>query len=67
MTTKKTLWIARDRNGELGLFFNKPKEGIGGTFYDRTVLPIDSVGLDENDFADITYENSPVEVVVKLK
>lgn len=67
MNSKKTIWIARDKDGELGLFFNKPKEGIGGTFYDRTVLPIESVGLDESDFDDVTYENSPMEVTVKLR
>ena len=67
MTTKKTIWIARDRNGDINLFFNKPREGIGGTFYDRTVLSVESVGLDEEDFSDVTYEESPVEVTVKLK
>ncbi len=70
------LWIARDKDGELSLFVCKPIE-IGGNFYvhdgccrinyDTSYVKgwyID--GIDQNLFPEVTFENSPQEVELKL-
>lgn len=59
------LWIAREKGGLLQIFRFRPWQGdnmptewyhIGGCF------PIDS-----KDFPEVTFENSPQEVELKLK
>lgn len=59
------IWIARDKNGFIGLYKQKPtwvrvnsfREDWDGYF----------IGLFDNDsFPEITFENSPKEVELKL-
>lgn len=54
------LWIARDKSGWLQLFFEQPKyhEDWEGTFI--TYLN------DDDCFNEVTFENSPQEVELKL-
>lgn len=59
------LWIARDMDGGLYLFENKPTKGsyrfTCGYVYD------DYMQLDSDEFPEVTFENSPVEVELKIK
>lgn len=54
------LWIARSKEGELTLHHKKPmyRDGYGWT----------SIGavLNSKEFSDVTFENSPREVELKL-
>ena len=58
------LWIARDKDGELYLYPNKPIKGdyrfTCGYVYD------DYITLNSDDFPEVTFENSPQEVEFKL-
>ena len=63
------LWIARDLNGDLCLYDKKPKlseevEGVWvcsqyGEFVNVIVLPSEY-------FPEVTFENSPVQIELKL-
>lgn len=70
------LWIARDKDGDLSLYACKPIE-IGGKFYihdgyqridyDTSYVKgwyIDGVNRDL--FSEVTFENSPREIEIKL-
>ena len=70
------LWIARDKNGSLSLYICEPIE-IDGQFYvhdghhridyDTSYVKgwyID--GINRNLFPEVTYENSPQQVEIKL-
>lgn len=59
------LWLARDKGGDLRLFIKKPKrvEHIGMFDIDRGN---DYVFLDETEFSEVTWENSPKEVELNL-
>lgn len=62
------LWIARDKQGPIGLYYKKPnwrknKPYQVEDWFDGTFLGY----LDDDDeFPEITFENSPQEVEVKL-
>ena len=58
------LWIARDKNGSLTVYNTKPKlyfddfwDGDYSTHY---------IDLDKDMFPEVTFENSPQEVELKL-
>ncbi len=59
-----TVWIARDKNGELYLYKSKPwrcKEDTNGHFdCDEILLP-----MDEDMYPEITWENSPKKFELK--
>ena len=56
------LWIARDKDSdELYLYKQKPTLTNGCFFYDN-----DSWEIDEENFPEVTFENSPQEVELKL-
>lgn len=55
------LWIARNKSGALVLWFNKPvKQGEG--YYSNDGFFV----LDSAQFPEVTFENSPQEVELKL-
>lgn len=55
------LWVARNKSGTLVLWFNKPvKQGEG--WYNNDGFFI----LDSTQFPEITFENSPQMVEIKL-
>ena len=64
--TDMTMWIARDRNKALYIYNSKPIRETEACFYpnksDNTMLYIDERLLPE-----VTFENSPQEVEIKLK
>jgi hypothetical protein len=55
------LWIARDYTGSLNLYAEKP---IKGTVCYYNVD--DAMALNEDMFPEVTFENSPQEVELKL-
>lgn len=57
------LWIARDENGCLYLYNNQPKLENSYFFPQRGY---DSFLLDSELFPDVTFENSPQKVELKL-
>lgn len=58
------LWIARDKNGALALYTEEPilyyNEYYAGPYKSQRI------NLDENLFPEVTFENSPQVVEVKL-
>lgn len=56
------LWIARDKTGELYLYKQKPALIDGTFFYDTGLWEID-----EENFPEVTLENSPQEVELKFQ
>ena len=62
------LWIARDVDNILVLFLNKPvchDSGIWYVPFDSGENPSNTI-IDKNLFPEITFENSPQEVELKL-
>ena len=55
------LWIARDSMGSLNLYVGRPTKGTV-YFYNED----DAMALNEDMFAEVTFENSPQEVELKL-
>ena len=70
----RTLWIARDSNGELHLFGEKPERTVWreGTSSELECFDSDDGYLfyysdNDKDFPEVTWENSPQQVELKLK
>ncbi len=62
-----TLYIARDEDGGLYLFNNKPIKDEDGYWIDSVDLRKDYLSdLDRNWFCEVTYENSPQKVKLTL-
>ena len=55
------IWIARDKAGKLYLYKQEPTLINGTFFYDN-----DSLEINEENFPEVTFENSPQEVELKL-
>lgn len=71
----ETLWIARDKNGYLYLYNNKPIRNEEFDSFEinddeseceNIVLYDDSIELDSELFPEVTWENSPQQVELKL-
>ena len=62
------IWIARTKGGKLRMFFNKPyKTDDGKWFYlDNHAFVDTGILIDKNNFPEVTFENSPQEVELKL-
>lgn len=60
-----TLWVARDRNGFIGLYKQKPAWVRINRFLED--WDGDYMGLlDKHSFSEVTFDNSPQEVELKL-
>lgn len=59
------LWIARDRNNDLYLYTVKPILYSNSYFDSRSSTAI-AMKLDEDLFPEVTFENSPQQVEIKL-
>ena len=55
------LWIARNKSGTLALWFNKPVKHGEGWYNNDGFFILDSV-----HFPEVTFENSPQLVEIKL-
>lgn len=66
------LWIARRKSNKLYMFFEKPHLADGKQWFVLENVPNNGVfantgiKIDENEFQDVSYENSPQEVELKL-
>ena len=54
------LWIARDKHGEIYLYSTKPKK------YEHVFDADNWWQIDQSLFPEVTFENSPQEVELKL-
>lgn len=62
------LWIARDKDGELCLYYGKKPEVCGDSFwYGNVAYPTLYIKLDSELFPEVTFENSPKCVILKLE
>ncbi len=57
---KLTLWLARDKDGELYLYFNRPERG-------ETVWVAESgyMRIDDNLFPNLTWGDEPKEITIE--
>ena len=68
-------YVARDKDGIIYLYIGKPKRRYGwfaGSYRERSVAIIDEddfkmVGLNQDDFKDLKWEDEPVEVFVNME
>lgn len=56
-------WIARDKDGDIYLHRNKPYQRTAGIW---TCADQEYFLLEEGTFPEVTFENSPQEVELKL-
>lgn len=70
MKVNKTMWLARDKDGSICLYEQKPIKGdeyfMGGKVEDSDSFIV-CESLNPSDFPEVTWENSPIEVELKLK
>lgn len=61
------LWIARDFDGLLNLYVNKPSlDSNDNMYYTDSDMEDDYLNIDKDLFPEVTFENSPREVELKL-
>lgn len=61
------LWVARDKDGELCLYYGKEPERNGDSFwYGNVPFPEDYIKLNSDLFPQVTWENSPKKVRIEL-
>lgn len=58
------LWVARDKNNDLHLYNRLPSLDYYGTSFDAD--SDEYLTLDEDSFPEVTFENSPQMVEVKM-
>lgn len=62
----KTLWIARDKDGWLYMYEHKPIKARESFYYDEESVDGYVCKFQEDFLPEITWENSPMEVELKL-
>ena len=74
MRNKVHFYVARDKNGELWLYIGKPIRGDDIFYIDIskgsmgiTCHKFKLFGLNENDYANLKWEDEPVEVFVNTE
>ena len=55
------LWIARDNNSDISIYYEKPR--LIGEYWGSVPF---AMRLPNNSFSEVTFENSPQEVELKL-
>lgn len=59
-----TIWIARDHDGSLYVYRKKPLHNGGKTFIAQSSQ---WWRIDKNEYPEVTFENSPMEVELVIK
>ena len=71
MRSKVYAYVARDKNESLWLYFGKPIRGDENFFGVGNILltqyQIKHLGLNENDYANLKWEDEPLEVFVNME
>lgn len=74
MRNKVHFYVARDKNGELWLYIGKPFRvdtrfcpSVRKRVFVLTRYNLNSFGLNENDYANLKWEDEPVEVFVNME
>jgi hypothetical protein len=60
------LYIARDINGDLNLYNKEPRLNFSDGLYYDSDMEDQYLSIDENLFLEVTFENSPQLVELKL-
>ena len=64
-------YVARDKNGKLWLYINKPIRAkdvfISAINIDLTYSNCNYLGLNKNDYADLKWEDEPIEVFINME
>lgn len=61
------MWLARDLGGGLYFYEDKPNRNEEEGFFDSGTDPFSCAKIYDNSHPEVTWENSPVEVELKLK
>lgn len=56
-------WIAKTKSGKLGFYQFKP---LYNNIYDLWICKLGGLNVDETLFPELTFEDSPIEVELKL-
>ena len=74
MRNKVHFYVARDKNGELWLYIGKPFRvdtqfcpSVRKRVFVLTRYNLKSFGLNENDYANLKWEDEPLEVFVNME
>lgn len=60
-------WVARDFDGFLNLYVNKPSlDSNDNMYYTDSDMEDDYINIDKELFPEVTFENSPQQVEIKL-
>ena len=64
-------FVARDMDGDLLFYIDKPIRGVG-KFFGKINIHLSQnkfnyLGLNENDYANLKWEDEPVEVFINMK
>jgi hypothetical protein len=62
---KKGVWIARDKNGILTIFKNKPILYMDNAWYCKDDYDFDYSTVNKDMFPEVTFENSPKQLIIK--
>ena len=64
-------YVARDKNGKLWLYINKPIRVkdvfVSAINIDLTYRNCNYLGLNKNDYADLKWDNEPIEVFINME
>lgn len=64
-------YVARDKNGKLWLYINKPIRAkdvfISAINIDLTYRNCNYIGLNKNDYADLKWDDEPIEVFINME
>ena len=64
-------YIARDKNDKLWLYINKPIRAkdvfISAINIDLTYRNCNYIGLNKNDYADLKWDDEPIEVFINME
>lgn len=56
------MWVARDKDGTLTLFIDKPNQSIGGAWFVGGYQATNIIRLSITMFSNLTFEDEPIEV-----
>lgn len=59
---ENVVWIARDEDGDLAIYENKPAQLEDGTWYSKVYT---YTYINKKLFPEVTFENSPKQLILK--